>query len=551
MKKLLFTLILLLTCSLSYSQWVSNFGGYTEGDVNFANAKGNAVVCDAYGNSYVTGYAYEQGSNNDIVLIKYSPQGQLIWAKSYNGSASLNDEGKGLSIDSDGNIFVVGFAEVAGKSTDIAILKYSPDGDSLWAKYYRKSESPLSDVGNAIDIDSDGNIYVTGYAKSDDGLNDFVVLKYDQSGNKLWEVYTDGEYDLNSEGLDIAVTANGNVYAVGYVTVSGSNTDIAVLKINSEGVVQWIKPIGGEQEDKAWGIVVDTDDAAYITGYITDGSYPDCYTAKLNSEDGNIEWEDNFNGGGNHVDKAWGIVVDTDGAVYITGESTDANMNVDYVTIKYSVTGSRVWTRFYDGTANNVDEASAIGILNNSNNTKSIIVTGKSYGSDNNYDYATVRYDAANGDQTGVSTYSYNGITNDISKDLAIYNNSVIVTGLSQLIIESAIEQSYVSTLMVGWGNSSELVSNTINPEKFVLYQNYPNPFNPSTTIKFDIAVSGKVKLTIYDMLGRVVSVLINQNLTQGTHSISFTNMNLSSGIYFYELQTGNYRDIKKMTLVK
>lgn len=550
MKKLLFTTLLLLSFSLSYSQWVSNYGGSSGSDINFAIAKGNAVNCDAYGNSYVTGYAYEEGNYNDIVLIKYSPQGQLVWAQSYNGSASLNDEGKGICIDANGNIYIVGFMEITGKSTDIAILKYSPNGQLLWHKTYRKSESPLSDIGNAIAIDAEGNIYVTGFAKSDDGLNDFVVIKYDPAGNQIWAKFTDGLSHFDSEGLDIAVSPSGNVYAAGFVTEHERNTDIMVMKISSDGIIQWTKNIGGEQEDKAWGIVVDEDDNAYITGYITNSVYPDCYTAKLNTA-GEIIWTDNYNGGGNHTDKAWGIVVDTDGAVYITGESTDANMNVNYITRKLSVAGVPVWTNFYDGISNSNDIAKAIGIILNNENSKSVIVTGKSYGEDNNYDYVTVRYNIENGVQSQVNRYTYSTITNDMPNDLATYNNKVVVTGVSQLIIEGAVEQSFISTVMYKWGKESEMITGTNVPDKFTLYQNYPNPFNPSTTIKFDIAVSGNVKLTVYDVLGKVATVLVNQHLNQGTYNINFNDMSLSSGIYFYELKTGNFRDIKKMTLVK
>ncbi len=551
MKKLLFILIFLLTFSTAHSQWVSSYGGNPGSDVNFSNAKGNAVVCDADGNSYVTGYAYEEGNYNDIVLIKYNPQGNFVWGKSYNGSASLNDEGKGLRIDNDGNIYVVGFAEIEGKSTDIAILKYSPDGEFIWAKNYRNSESPLSDVGNAITLDSYGNIFVTGFAKSNDGLNDLVVLKYDPSGILLWQTSYDGENQLNSEGTDIAVDAYGNVYATGYTTVSGFNTDIVVIKINSNGTTEWIKPIGSEQEDKAWGIVVDTDGYIYITGFTTDSDYPDCYTAKLNST-GNILWSKTYNGGGNHIDKAWGIVVDTDGFVYITGETTDTNMNVNYITIKYSNTGNTLWSQVFDGTLHYQDVATAIGIIINNDNTKSVIVTGKSYGEDNNYDFATVRYNSVTGVQSQVDIFSSTEFTNDMPTDIAVYdNNKVVVTGLSQLIIESNIEQSHITTIMYKYGKSTELTSGTNVPADFRLYQNYPNPFNPNTNIKFDIPESGIVKLTVYDVLGRTVTILVDRYLNQGTHNISFKDMSLSSGIYFYELKTGNYRDIKKMTLVK
>ena len=95
---------------------------------------------------------------------------------------------------------------------------------------------------------------------------------------------------------------------------------------------------------------------------------------------------------------------------------------------------------------------------------------------------------------------------------------------------------------------------NNIEPEtalNFNLNQNYPNPFNPSTTIGFDIPQSSNVKLVIYDMLGKVVDILVNKQMDAGSYSISYTNHNLSSGIYFYELNAGTYRDIKRMTLIK
>ncbi|HMT12570.1 MAG TPA: T9SS type A sorting domain-containing protein, partial [Ignavibacteria bacterium] len=98
---------------------------------------------------------------------------------------------------------------------------------------------------------------------------------------------------------------------------------------------------------------------------------------------------------------------------------------------------------------------------------------------------------------------------------------------------------------------SSELITENNTPQSFTLHQNYPNPFNPSTSIKFELSEASDVKLAVYDMLGRENEVLINQYLTPGSYTFSFSGSNLSSGIYFYELRAGSYRDIKKMTLVK
>ncbi len=97
-------------------------------------------------------------------------------------------------------------------------------------------------------------------------------------------------------------------------------------------------------------------------------------------------------------------------------------------------------------------------------------------------------------------------------------------------------------------------------PNEFILYQNYPNPFNPSTTIKYQIPKSGLVQLKVYDILGREVAALVNEYQTAGEHLINFTTDNnqqttnphqLSSGVYFYQLKSGNYTQTKKLVLMK
>jgi uncharacterized lipoprotein YddW (UPF0748 family) len=86
---------------------------------------------------------------------------------------------------------------------------------------------------------------------------------------------------------------------------------------------------------------------------------------------------------------------------------------------------------------------------------------------------------------------------------------------------------------------------------KFSLSQNYPNPFNPSTEIKFNLEESGFTSLRVYDMLGRQVTTLVNENLTSGSHSINFDASNLASGIYIYRLVSGNNSTTRRMTLIK
>jgi hypothetical protein len=94
-----------------------------------------------------------------------------------------------------------------------------------------------------------------------------------------------------------------------------------------------------------------------------------------------------------------------------------------------------------------------------------------------------------------------------------------------------------------------EQISSVI-PDKFALYQNYPNPFNPSTTIKFDVAKTGLVKIKIFDIIGREVSQFI-QMLSPGEYKYEFNNSGLASGVYFYKLETDQFVDTKKMIMLK
>jgi hypothetical protein len=85
----------------------------------------------------------------------------------------------------------------------------------------------------------------------------------------------------------------------------------------------------------------------------------------------------------------------------------------------------------------------------------------------------------------------------------------------------------------------------------FFLQQNYPNPFNPSTTIKFELPTSSVVRLSVYDVLGREVSVLVNERREAGFHEVKFDGSGLSSGVYFYRIQAGNFVETKKLVLLR
>ena len=88
-------------------------------------------------------------------------------------------------------------------------------------------------------------------------------------------------------------------------------------------------------------------------------------------------------------------------------------------------------------------------------------------------------------------------------------------------------------------------------PSTYSLHQNYPNPFNPSTIIRFQIKDSRFVRLYVYDILGKEVATLVNEKINAGEYEITYNSNNLPSGVYFYKLEAGDFKETKKMVLIK
>ena len=98
---------------------------------------------------------------------------------------------------------------------------------------------------------------------------------------------------------------------------------------------------------------------------------------------------------------------------------------------------------------------------------------------------------------------------------------------------------------------SESVEINVLAPNVFTLQQNFPNPFNPETIISYSIPNSGVVTLKVYDMLGREIQTLVNEFQSSKTYSVNFDASDLSSGIYLYKLQAGDFLEAKKMILIK
>jgi hypothetical protein len=195
--------------------------------------------------------------------------------------------------------------------------------------------------------------------------------------------------DCKNEAHAIAVDNSGNVYVTGYSFDTLTNFDYATIKYSPNGDMAWVRRYNGpgNYDDDALAIAIDNSGNVYVTGWsVGSGTYSDCATMKY-YPNGDIAWVRRYNGPGNSDDDAYAIAVDNSGNVYVTGYSFDTLTNNDYATIKYSPNGDTAWVRRYNGPGNGGDGAYAIAVDDSSN----VYVTGTSPTTTDN-DYATIKY---------------------------------------------------------------------------------------------------------------------------------------------------------------
>ncbi|NCQ19248.1 MAG: hypothetical protein COW85_14385 [Ignavibacteria bacterium CG22_combo_CG10-13_8_21_14_all_37_15] len=142
------------------------------------------------------------------------------------------------------------------------------------------------------------------------------------------------------------------------------------------------------------------------------------------------------------------------------------------------------------------------------------------------------------------------------------YSNYSLTKGIGLDSLAAGFDLGYINWWLKGCvingkviGDTSLVVGikdeNNDIPSEFSLSQNYPNPFNPETVISYQLAWGSFVTLKIYDILGNEVTVLVNEEKPAGKYQVNFNGKNLSSGLYFYKITTGNFTAVRKMLLIK
>ena len=276
------------------------------------NEYASAIATDSSDNIYVTGMtwggldgstkpSYCMGSGTvkafnectDIFLVKYNSSGTKQWVKQLEGSSKSFDNAQGLAVDSSDNIYVAGFTNggldgnTSSGKHDILLVKYNSSGSKQWLQQFGSSNN---DMGLEVNVDSKGNIYVTGYTeggldgKTNSGERDIFLVKYNSSGTKQWTQQLGTP--TFEEGNGVAVDSSDNIYVSGWtrgkLDIYAGGDDAIVLKYNSSGTKQWTRQFGApsfleksrynsssqmsSSDDKGIGVAVDSSGNIYVTG---------------------------------------------------------------------------------------------------------------------------------------------------------------------------------------------------------------------------------------------------------------------------------------------
>jgi len=527
------------------------------------------IAVDVSGNAFVTGwtsssnfpiqnpYQPDQGGY-DAFVTKLSSSGDSLIYSTYFGGGD-DDYGQDIAVDGSGNAYVTGSLKLNGfNNYDAFVIKISSSGNSLI--YSTILGGGRDDEGSGIAVDDSGNAFVTGRTSSDSfptknpyqtyqgpigptPYYDVFVTKLSSSGSLIYSTYLGGKGD--DYGVSIAVDGSGNAYVTGATYAMSFPTtnpyqagqgggDVFVTKISILGdSLIYSTLMGGRDSDAGCGIAVDGSGNAFVAGYTKSSNFPtlnpyqaayggdgDAFVTKLSSS-GSMVYSTYLGGGIDESGAA--IAIDDNGNAYVTGSTGSYNFPTqnpfqtvqspyplhDVFVTKLSSSGASLIYSTYLGGGSD-DGGYCIAVDGNGN----AYVTGMTASSD----FPTLNPYLRT--QQGGSDVFVTKLYADPATDV-----------------------------------SDELTPVSL-PEKQALDQNYPNPFNPSTEISFDLPKPSFVSLDIFDVLGRRVSTLINEQLTAGSKRVQWdgrdnTGVEVASGVYFYRLQTGDHVEVKKMVLLK
>lgn len=542
------------------------------------------------------------------------------WVARYDGPCHGADVARAIALGPDGSVHVTGrcwSGDVAMRdvptSADYVTIKYDSHGSEQWVATYRGLDASCTlDDAEAIAVDADGNVYVTGSSdkSSDDRYGetrDFATVKYDSDGNEQWVARYDGPAQDKDEAVAIAVDGIGNVYVTGLSRGVGTLDDFATIKYGPDGAEEWVARYDGPASNFDWvgGIAVDDSGNVYVTGTARTASHFDFATIRYNP-DGEEIWVETYTSDGSQWDEARAIALDAAGNIYVTGRSWGGSYGSgtqhDYFTIKYLPNGHRDWDARYSGPGfDSFDLAYDIAVdaLGNA------LVTGVSVGMWTGYDFATVKY-GPDGDEEWVARYDSGGVgwhVSDVAYAIALdADGGAYVTGVtgtgsrsnfttigySALGVEEwvlrynapadsgdyawDIAVSAEHDVYVCGASYDSITSSDCTTVKYAtttgvpphdgpepalrLLPSRPNPFRMEVLIGYEVpADAGRLRLTVHNARGQQLRVLLDGPAQRGRREVFWDGRDESgaraaSGVYFIRLEAlGEQTSLKTVLL--
>jgi hypothetical protein len=352
----------------------------------------------------------------------YAQGGVPLWTNYYSSGPNYMETATRVAVDANGNVFVTGNSVPGGGGGEGGVtVAYSAAGVPLWTNLYAGCcSSPC-----AIAVDASGNVFVAGSALGSFNY-DFTTVAYSGAGVALWTNRYNGGHGSDN-ALAAAVDLAGNVFVTGQSANSFGYDDYVTVACSGAGLPLWTNrynPMFFSGYAYARAVAVDTNGNVFVTGQSQGDVSGYDYATIAYSGAGVPLWTNRYNGPANGGDWAVAVAVDGQGRVFVTGNSWNG-ASVDYETVAYSSGGLELWERRYHGPGSGQDQARTMAMDRNGN----VFVTGSSSAADGSSDYATVAY---SGDGVPLWTNRYRG-----PQDSTVYaeavatdrNGDVFVTG--------------------------------------------------------------------------------------------------------------------------
>jgi PGF-pre-PGF domain-containing protein len=354
-----------------------------------------------------------------------------LWNRTINGPQNWDDYGYGVAVDNNSNdIYITGRANWSG-TYDIYLGKFNSSGSNLWNVTINGPQNG-EDYGQGVAVDNNSNIYVTGYSNWS-GTYDIYLGKFNSSGSNLWNVTINGPQNNDDKGYDVAVDNNSNIYVTGLIYwYLNSGSDIYLGKFNSSGSNIWNATLNGIQneDDRGYGVAVDNNSNIYVTGFSTWSGLYDIYLGKFNSSSGSNIWNATINGPQKGWDEGYDVAVYNNSDIYVTGFSYWTAPYRDIYLGKFNSSGNNIWNYTIHAPQNfSGYGGGGVAVDNNSN----IYVTGALYWYLNSgLDLYLGKFNSSGSNLWNATLNSPLGGASDYGYGVAIDNNSnIYVVGMS------------------------------------------------------------------------------------------------------------------------